>query len=142
MDNAGNLYFADSGNYRVRVITPDGTIQTFAGNGQAGYSSIYLPALGTKLWNPWGVATDSSGNVYISDGWFVSAVTPDGNMQVIGGKYDYPSGMPIIGFNGDGSLSVWASMNQPLSIAVDPAGKVYVVEQANERVRVLTPNPY
>ena len=55
-DSAGNLYFADTQNSRVRVIKRDGTIAAFAGTGAGG-----------ALVNPVGVAVDNAGNVFISD---------------------------------------------------------------------------
>jgi sugar lactone lactonase YvrE len=114
------------------MITPDGIIHAFAGNGQAGSSGNGHGALSAELMYPWGIAVDGNGNVFISDEYFVRAVTPDGNIQVVAGN-------PAAGFNGDGGPAVAAAMEQPLSVAVDSSGNVYVVEQSNERVRILTP---
>ncbi|MFI9255530.1 Teneurin-2, partial [Streptomyces sp. NPDC053069] len=67
VDGAGNLYIADVSNHRVRKVTPNGTITTVAGNGQAGFVSDGGPAVATKLHNPYGVAVDGAGNLYIAD---------------------------------------------------------------------------
>ena len=65
-DVAGNLYFSDAGNQRVRRIDAlTGIISTIAGNGTAGYSGDGGAATGAKLSNPTGVAVDSQGQVYI-----------------------------------------------------------------------------
>ncbi len=66
MDKAGNLYFADSTDHRVRMIDVNGIITTVAGNGEGGNSGDGGPALMAGM-NPTGVAVDSSGNIYIAD---------------------------------------------------------------------------
>ena len=67
VDNAGNLYFSDSANQRVRKITPDGTINTIAGNGTGGFSGDGGPATAAELDTPLGLTLDSSGRLYIAD---------------------------------------------------------------------------
>ena len=65
-DAAGNLYFADAGNQRVRRIdAATGIINTIAGNGTAGYTGDGGAATGATLSNPTGVGVDSQGQVYI-----------------------------------------------------------------------------
>ena len=65
-DTAGNLYFADAGNQRVRRIDAlTGIISTIAGNGTAGYAGDGAAATNANLSNPTGVAVDSQGQVYI-----------------------------------------------------------------------------
>jgi sugar lactone lactonase YvrE len=66
-DAAGNMYIADSFNHRIRKRTPAGIVSTFAGTGISGYSGDGGAATSAQLYFPFGVATDSSGNVYISD---------------------------------------------------------------------------
>src|SRR5262249_18516971 len=63
----GNLYIADSGNNRVRRVAADGTITTFAGNGQAGFGGDSGNATSASLNLPGGLAFDNSGNLYIAD---------------------------------------------------------------------------
>ena len=68
VDTCGNLYIADSRNSRIRMVTPNGIINTIAGrNGLAGYSGDGGPALSAQLYFPAGVAVDSKGNVYVAD---------------------------------------------------------------------------
>jgi hypothetical protein len=66
-DPAGNTYIADQDNNRVRKVTPDGTITTFAGNGIAVSSGDGGPATQASLNDPIGVTADGSGNVYVSE---------------------------------------------------------------------------
>src|ERR1035438_4345710 len=68
LDAAGNLYIADRGNYRVRVVEVGGTITTYAGNGQfGGAGGDGGPATNAELLDPVGVATDYQGDLYIAD---------------------------------------------------------------------------
>jgi streptogramin lyase len=67
-DTSGNVYFAEIGNDKVRMINnKTGIITTIAGNGNLGFSGDGGPATAAELDDPWGVAVDDSGNVYISD---------------------------------------------------------------------------
>src|SRR5262249_45224822 len=69
-DNAGNLYVADWGNARIRKISTNGLISTFAGGGaRAGRTADGFPATQAKIGVPLGIVTDTSGNVYFSDGF-------------------------------------------------------------------------
>jgi sugar lactone lactonase YvrE len=66
-DPAGNLYIADVGNCRIRKVTPDGQISTFAGTGICTYSGDGGPATAATVSLPEAVAADANGNVYIAD---------------------------------------------------------------------------
>ncbi len=67
LDAAGNLYIADVYNNRVRLVTPDGVITTIAGTGAAGFSGDDGPGVNADLNNPWSLAVDQQGNVYVAD---------------------------------------------------------------------------
>jgi len=67
VDTCGNVYIADSRNSRIRMVTPNGIINTIAGGNGAAYSGDGGPALGAQLNFPSGVAVDSKGNVYVAD---------------------------------------------------------------------------
>ena len=66
-DGAGNLYIADGGNNRIRKVDSAGVITTVAGDGTQGYGGDGGAAVAALLRNPWGVALDGSGNLYIAD---------------------------------------------------------------------------
>jgi trimeric autotransporter adhesin len=82
VDAAGNLYIADTGDQRIRLVTPDGMITTIAGNGQlntqAGTSGDGGPATSASLTNPNGVAVGSLGVIYISEDEGIRMLTPAG----------------------------------------------------------------
>jgi sugar lactone lactonase YvrE len=67
IDTAGNLFIADWGNYRVRKVTPDGTITTVVGDGTRRYKGEGGPATAAGLRGPGGLAIDASGNLYLTD---------------------------------------------------------------------------
>jgi len=77
VDQAGNIYFADTLNYRVRKVTAStGIITTIAGTGTSGYSGDYGPATSAELTAPQGIAVDAAGNVFVADGFHVRVLTP------------------------------------------------------------------
>jgi sugar lactone lactonase YvrE len=134
LDQAGNLYIADTGNSCVRKVTPLGTVSIVAGNGGIGYSGDSGPASSAELGAPWGVAVDSSGSVYIADtaNERVRKVSPNGTIATIAG-----TGTP--GYTGDRRGAACAKLNSPWSLAVDPSGIVYFSDWGNGVVRALAP---
>ncbi len=78
-DPMGNVYFAESWEYRVRKIDIAGMISTFAGTGESGDSGDGSPAKSAQLSDPCqGIAADNAGNVYISDRWRIRKIDPSG----------------------------------------------------------------
>ena len=65
VDSSGNVYVADTGNYRIRKITTTGVVSTLAGSGREGHKDGTGASAG--FYSPNGVAVDSSGNVYVAD---------------------------------------------------------------------------
>jgi uncharacterized protein (TIGR03437 family) len=137
VDAAGNLYIADNGNNRIRRVGTDGTITTIAGTGAAGSTGDGGPAAKALLSHPWGVALDSSGDIFIADygNSRIREITPDGIMHTIAGG----SG---VGYTGDGFIATNAKLNFPTGVAVDSStGKVYIADSSNNVIRLLTPYP-
>jgi uncharacterized protein (TIGR03437 family) len=67
LDGQGNLYFADSGNQRIRAIGPDGNIRTVAGSGLSGFAGDGATADFASFNKPLGIALDQQGNLYVAD---------------------------------------------------------------------------
>jgi uncharacterized protein (TIGR03437 family) len=127
-DAAGNVYIADQGNSRVRMVTPAGLIFTFAGTGTAGNSGDGGPAIDAELDEPAGIAADSQSNVYISSGHRIRKVTPDGTISTVAGS-------DTAGYSGDGGPATAAQLNGPAGLAVDQAGNLYIADSGNNCIR-------
>lgn len=144
VDSAGNLYIADSGNYRVRKVLTNGNIITVAGNGIAGFTSDGAPAVvaafggyvGTGV-NVGGIAVDGAGNIYVGDpvNNRIRKVSPDGIITTAAGN-------GVAGFSGDGGPAVKAEILLggccAVGLAVDSAGDLFIADAGNNRVREVT----
>ena len=131
VDSAGNLYIADTGNNVIRKVTPSGFISTFAGNGLPGYSGDGGRAINAQLGNPFGLAVDSAGNLYVTDfSGRVRKIYPDGTIGTI-------AGTGTRGYSGDGGPATAATLNRPSGVAVTAAGTVYVADTGNSSIRRL-----
>ena len=135
VDLAGNLYIADLNNSRVRRVTPDGAIQTYAGSGGQGSSGDGGPATSAQMLEPRNVAVDAAGNLYISEfgGNRVRKVTPDGRIATA-------AGTGIAGYSGDGNPATMAQLAFPAGLAVDRQGDLYIADSQNQRIRKVLPS--
>lgn len=108
---------------------------TVAGNGGRGYSGDGGPATATSLYNPYAVALDGSGSLYIADflNYRVRKVSPAGVVTTLAGIGSH-------GYSGDGGPAVNAAMSAPTDVAVDGAGAVYIADFTNHRIRKITPD--
>ncbi len=134
VDGAGNLFIADSGNNRVRKVSPSGIIATVAGNGSLGFSGDGGPATSAQLNNPWGVAVDGAGNLYIADSGNqrVRKVSPGGIITTVVGNGARG------GLSGDGGPATSAQVSYLQGLAVNGAGNLFIVDPANRRVRKVS----
>jgi len=135
LDAAGNLYIAEYWNHQVRKIDPDGTIITVAGNGSPGYSGDDGPATLASLFRPHGVFVDSAACLYIADHQSnrIRKVDSKGIITTIAGN-----GMQ--GFAGDGEPATQASLYHPAAVFATTHGDLYIVDQANHRIRKIDPD--
>ncbi len=133
VDGAGNLFISDTSNHRVRKMTTDGVISTFAGAGIAGYSGDGGPAATAQLQFPAGLAADGAGNIYIADSGnnCVRKVTPAGVISTV-------AGIGSAAFSGDGGPATSAELNVPTGVTVDAAGNLYIVDHQNSRIRKVS----
>jgi len=132
VNSAGTIYVADQTNHRIRAITPAGVVTTLAGSGVAG--STNGTGTAAQFNNPVGIAVNSAGTIYVADltNHRIRAITPAGVVTSLAGNF---SG--IGGFSeGTGS---GARFNNPVGVAVNSAGTVYVGDQTNQRIRTITP---
>ncbi len=124
VDGAGNLFIADSNNTRVRKVSKDGTITTVEG-----------PPL-----SPVGVAVDGAGNLFVAENFYdanfglVHKISPSGIITTVAG------GNRMGGFSGDGGPAVSAQLNIPEGVAVDGAGRLFIEDSDNSRIRLVSPD--
>jgi sugar lactone lactonase YvrE len=131
VDSAENVYVADCINNTIRKITPDGVVSTLAGlAGNAGSADGAGSA--ARFNNPYGVAVDQAGNVYVADS-LNSAI----RKITSGGVVSTLAGLPGNYGSADGPGST-ARFFQPDGVAVDCAGNVYVTDCNNETIRKIT----
>ena len=106
------------------------TITTIAGTGEFGFSGDGGPAVEAELYDPFGVAVDSAGNVYIADSrnHRIRKVDSTGTITTIAGTGEF-------GFSGDGGPAVEAELRRPYGVAVDSAGNVYIADSSDHRIR-------
>jgi uncharacterized protein (TIGR03437 family) len=108
------------------------TINTFAGNGTIGYSGDNGPATSAQLNQPWGVAVDAAGNVYIAD------TVNNRIRKVANGVISTVAGNGTLGYSGDDGPATSAQLSWPAGVAVDSAGNLYVADQNNNRIRKVS----
>jgi sugar lactone lactonase YvrE len=126
----GNLYVADTGNNRIRKITPDGTVSTVAGSGSAGY--VDGPAAAAQFNGPIGLAISRDGDIYVADTYndVIRMITTAGEVTTIAG-----GGTP--GF-ADGEQKV-ALFDTPSGIVVVENSSLIVADTGNGRLRKISP---
>jgi trimeric autotransporter adhesin len=133
--NNNELYLADG--IRVRKIDLNSNIiTTIAGNGSYGFSGDSGPASSAQFFSTMGIAIDKSDNIYIGDrnNHRIRSINSAGVIMTL-------TGNGIGGFSGDGGLAASAQIYSPRGLAIDPCGSLYIVDNANLRIRKVTMPP-
>jgi hypothetical protein len=123
LDKSGNLYIADTSNHRIRMVVPGGNINTIVGVGTIGYTGDGGQAVNAQLNTPYGVAVDSSGNIYIADygNSVIRKVTSAGVISTFAGIQGLPGTFKS---TGDGGPANKATFGNVYAVAVSPAGNI------------------
>ena len=131
VDAAGNLYFSDNGNNRVRKIDPQGIINTVAGNGSCGFSGDGGPASQAELCGPQGVGVDSQQHLFIADAYNgrIRAVNTSGIIETYAGDGGG-------GYNGNGLPAQNVNM-EPFALTASPSGVVYYGDIESYLIRII-----
>ena len=141
IDSTGDLFIADSSNYRIRMVDTNyvsttngwiGIIRTIAGNGSSGYSGDGGAATNAGLF-PQSVAVDGLGNIYATDGNRIRKVDTNGIITTLAGTNS-------TGFAGDGGPAANAKLSAPSSVAVDGWGNLFIADRGNYRIRKIDTN--
>ena len=128
----GILYIADTANNRIRRVTANGTISTFAGTGSFGFNGDGLAATSSFLANPNGLIFDAAGNLYVADEF------NDRVRRIAAETVTTLAGLGP-GFSGDNGPLPNARFYAPGGVVADPAGNVFIADTRNARIRKLTP---
>jgi DNA-binding beta-propeller fold protein YncE len=128
----GSVFVADNGNHRIRLIKDD-VVTTFAGSGEEGDADGVGAA--AQFYYPGGLALGPGGVLYVTDGNHrIRMISPAGAVTTLAGAVTTLAG--AAGFaDGRGTA---ARFDQPMGIAVDAAGVVFVADCHNHRIRRIT----
>ncbi len=130
VDSMGNIYFSDSGNFRVCKVTSEGIFTTIAGTGISAYGGDGGLATAATLSGPTGTAIDTLGNLYIAD-----QILPRIRKINAAGTITTVAGDGTAGFGGDGGPATSANLSNPQYVAVDAVGNLYIADSGNNRIR-------
>lgn len=158
LDGKGNLYIADFGTARVRMVnTTTGVITTIAGSGTrcepaTGTCGDGGPATSAAFNFPLGVALDANGNVYVADAFDnrVRAINMGTTAVTIFGVKIQPGNIAAVAGNGvscatptgkcgDGGSAIGPTLNYPQSVAFDSAGNLYIADTRDNKIRMIAP---
>lgn len=130
VNRTGNLFVANYLNNTIMEVTPSGQVSTYAGSGLPGAGNG--PAATASFYFPNSVATDTAGNVYVSDGVnnLIRKISPQGIVSTLAGNGTAGA---------TDSTGTAASFNQPAGLALDAAGNVYVADAGNNLIRKISP---
>ena len=151
VDGAGNLYIGDDNNCAIRKVTAaTGIISSLVGSvGSGGYANCGLggdggPASIAKIYYPNGVAVDSGGNVFIADtdNSLIRMISAsNGNIYTVAGSYTNYGGGYLqgnSGYSGNGGPAIYADLNYPGGLSLDPSGNLYIADTSNIVIRKVT----
>jgi hypothetical protein len=131
----GSIYVADTEDFRLRRIDPQGITTTVAGTGTWGFAGDGGPATAAELGRLSDVAVGADGRIFIADtdNDCVRVITTDGNIATFAGQCGQA------GFAGDDGPATAALLDRPFGVEVGPAGEVYIADTHNQRIRVVYP---
>jgi sugar lactone lactonase YvrE len=132
-DTSGDIFIADSANNVVREVTAAGVISTIAGDNILGYEGDGALATAAELYEPTGLAMDSSGNLYVSDSGnnVIRIINTSGYITTYAGVHE-------AGYLGDGGPPLAARFYYPKGLAIDSAGDLFIADLGNSVIRKVS----
>lgn len=138
VDSSGNLYFSSNytNQHRVFKVSSSGTLTVVAGNGFPGYSGDGGPATQAQLYNPQYVAVDHAGNVFIADQSNCAVREVNAGTGII----TTIAGEPAVscGYNADSVPATSSYLYEPVGVAIDKNGNLFIGDYSNQRVRMVS----
>ena len=131
VDSNGNLYISEWHNEVIRRVDRNGVITKVAGGLQGLFGAQGVPAASVPLFDPWGIAVDAHGNLFIAEhhARTIRRVDRDGIITTVVGEW---KGLPV--FNGDAGPATQIHLNDPIGLFVDAAGVLYIADTFNVRI--------
>lgn len=137
VDTNNNIYIADMGDNRIRMIDGSGNIQPYAFNGGSGFGPNSVAALQSSFSTPEYMAIDSRANLFVSGSTLFYVIqrvdAPTATVMSVAGKYGAPT---TYGFSGDGTVALGAVINNA-GVALDSSENLYIAERGSNRVRTV-----
>jgi NHL repeat len=135
VDAYGNIFIADENDHRVRKVNTSGIITTVAGNGIGSYSGDGDEATNASLDDPYSVAVDSSGNLFIAEigNQRIRKVSTNGIITTVAGN-------GTADYSGDGGAATNASLHWPYGVTIDSIGNLFIADLDNHRIRKVDTN--
>ncbi len=135
VDHIGNIYVSDQGNNVIRKVDGSGVIKTIAGNHIQGYYGDGGPATAAEFYWPVGLAFDQSGDLYVGDenNHVVRKINTSGMISTFAGNGF--GGVGVGAYSGDGGSATSAELSDPMNLAFDQCGNLYISDIYNNVVR-------
>lgn len=135
VDRRGDVFISDAAGSRVNKVTANGSITTVAGNGRSGFGGDGGRAVDAELHNPYGLAVDDKGDLFIADGTNnrIRKVSSSGSISTVAGTGGH-------GDTGDGGPAVDAEIGLPDGLTVDSSGHLFILDVFNNVVREVAPD--
>lgn len=135
ISNEGTLFIVDERNNRIRRVSVDGRIYTYAGDGVGRYQGDGIRAINASFYRPRGLAVTLNNTLYVADSFNqrIRAINSEGIVRTVAGNGQ-------AGFTGDYVLATDAQLNHPTSVGVLDDGSVFIVDTNNHRIRLVNSN--
>jgi large repetitive protein len=138
LDAAGNIYIADTANFRIRKVdAATGIITTVAGNGTQGYSGDGGLGVNAELGEPLALVSDPAGNITFVD----TSNNRVRRVDATSGIITTIAGNGMSGFGPMGGPAVDSAIYGPSAVAFDPAGNMYIDVQGVTQILIVGPQP-